>query len=107
MANIVSMKSITALDGVRVTMDTDLALGIFVTLKNGDIFNFEPYVNGLYYLNLDTLTNQTNTTKIAVNNYSLLQTAKENKSFSLLRKLKERMHQENFKNICIIPVPKL
>ena len=72
MANIVIMKSVSKLDGARVTMDTALDLSIFMNLAGGEVFQFQPYLNGLYYLDLDTLTSKSNTTKTAVNSYSLL-----------------------------------
>ena len=72
MANIVIMKSVSELDGARVTMDTALDLSIFGNLAGGEVFQLQPYLNGLYYLDLDTLTSKSNTTKTAVNNYSLL-----------------------------------
>ena len=53
MANIVSMKSVSEIKGVRVTMNTKHDLSISVILESGDFLKFEPYDNGMYYLELD------------------------------------------------------
>ena len=87
MANIVSMKSVSEIEGARVTMDTKHDLGISVTLDNSIFFRFEPYDNGLYYLDLDKLVSSSKT-KSTVTNYSLLQTVKENKSYFTAQEIK-------------------
>ena len=70
MANIVSKKSVIEIERVRVIMDTKHNLGIIVTLENGNCFKFEPYKNGLYYLDLDALVSSSEA-KSTVTNYSL------------------------------------
>lgn len=49
MATILSMKSVTEISGVRVTMDTKLSTSIHVILENGKDFEFVQYRNGLYF----------------------------------------------------------
>ena len=87
MVNIVGMKLVSEIEGVCVTMDTKHDLGISVTLENGDFFTFEPYENGLYYLDLDKLVSSSKT-KSTVTNYSLLKTVKENKSYFTAQEIK-------------------
>ena len=79
MANIVSMKTVTGIGGVRVTMDKARDENIVVTLADGRIFEFKLYSNRLYYFNTKSVTNNVKS-KETVTNYSLIQTVQDNKS---------------------------
>ena len=87
MANIVSMKTITATEGVRVTMDTAKDMSILVTIKYDCTYNFKPYANGLYYFDMNTIKSSIKS-KDDVTNYSLLQTVKNNKSYFTAQEIK-------------------
>ena len=51
-------------------METNHDLDVSVKLKNGDALKFEPYENGLCYLDLDKLMNDYKPINL-VNNYCL------------------------------------
>ena len=87
MATILSLKTVSEIDGARVTMDTAVDKCIKLTVKNGDCYVFKMYENGLYYFDT-TNTEQFIKNKSLLPNYSLLQTVKENKTYFSKQKIK-------------------
>ena len=80
MANIFSLKSVADIKGARVTMDTKIGTSIYVTLADGKVFEFKQFNNGLYYF--DTAASVcSNKPKDIVNNYSMVHTVSNNKSY--------------------------
>lgn len=100
MANIISMKTVTDIEGTRATMDTNNSANIVVTLSGGEDFVFKPCRNGLYYFDTSEVKSS-DKSKNELINYSLLQTVEENKITSLYRKSKERTHQGIYNNTYI------
>ena len=87
MANIISMKTITNIEGARVTMDTSSNLNIVVTLADGETFIFKPCINGLYYFDTNMAKNS-DKSKNTVTNYFLTQTVEENKKYFTVQEIK-------------------
>ena len=61
-------------------MDTLRNKDITLTLEDGQVFKFQQFQNGLYFLGADTYVME-NKTKDSVIHYSLLQKRAENKSY--------------------------
>ena len=53
MANILGMKYVAAVEGARVIMNTKNGKEISIALKDGTIFEFKQFSNGLYYIDTD------------------------------------------------------
>ena len=71
MATIPSLKTVSELEGSRLTMDTAVDNSIALMMKNGDTYIFKMYENGLYFFD----TNNTDyffNNKSQLFNYSLL-----------------------------------
>ena len=79
MANILSLRDVASLPGVRITMDSTVARALNVHLPSGVTYVFSEASNGLYILDISTLSNATNA---AVTNYSpsFLSTVSDNQS---------------------------
>lgn len=78
MANIVSMKDVTSLQGVKVVMDSTVERAIFVHY-NEQVLKFQECHDGLYFYDTEGATIKNN--KEEVTNYSLLSTVSNNKKF--------------------------
>ena len=82
MATILSLKTVSEIEGARLTLDTQVNKNITLTLKDGKSFVFSQYKNGLYYF--DTKTILTNPKpKSELKNYSFLNTVSDNTFFSV------------------------
>ena len=80
MATILSLKTVSEIDGSRLTMDTAKDKDITLTLKSGNNFIFKQYENGLYFLDTKNPEHFVKT-KSELSNYSLVQTVQANKTF--------------------------
>ena len=98
MATILSLKTVSEIEGARLTLDTKVNKNITLTLKEGNSFVFSQYKNGLYYFDTNTIVTNLET-KTELKNYSFLKTVSANKQFSPPRKLKERIRLGKFKSI--------
>ena len=85
MATILSFKTVSAIPGARLHLDTDNSLDITLTLHDGRVMTFKQFQNGLYYY--DT-TLDLHKTKPLLENYSLLQTVTANKSYFTRQEIK-------------------
>ena len=87
LANIISLRDIANIPGVKITMDTTKERAITVTMKNGFEYKFNECPDGLYYFDT-TVGEQGNyiKTKSILKPYSFAMTVHENKSFLLKEK---------------------
>ena len=76
MANILAVSDVAAIDGVRLTMDSEQEKSISVHLPDGMVYSFLQNDDGLYFF--DT-SNPGNHIKSSSNHYSFLSTVAENK----------------------------
>ena len=94
MATILSMKSVAAIPGARLMMDTATNNVITLFLKNRQTFVFQQFQNGLYFFDSNDVTK----TNKPLQNYSLLQTVTEQKSYFTPQEIKgadnSRKYQE-------------
>ena len=58
MANILSLKDLASVDGVRITMDTKKERSVLIEFLN-TLFKCHECDDGLYYLDLSTLSDKT------------------------------------------------
>ena len=94
MANILSLKDVTNIDGVRVTMDTDISRSILVQLSSGLTYKFMQSDDGLFYFDTSSPDKHINNN---TNHYSFFQPSQTINSISQRHKLKERMQHEIYK----------
>ena len=80
MATILSLKSVSEINGTRLVMDTNINKHITLTLKDGMSYIFKQFENGLYFLDTDNAEHFIKT-KTTLSNYSLLQTVADNKTY--------------------------
>jgi len=87
LANVLSFKQVTALNGVRITLDTSVEKAMLVHV-NGVVLKFRECKDGLYYLNMENFNIDNYKNKSTVNHYShasnnicLVTTVENNKSF--------------------------
>ena len=102
MATIISMKSVTEIQGARVTMDTELSTSIHVVLNDGKHFEFVQYRNGLYFFD----TNKPFTIskpKSDLSDYSLLTTVSENKEYFSSQEIKGADLSRKFQEYLFFP----
>ena len=102
MATILSLKTVSEIEGARLTLDTKVNKNITLTLKEGDSFVFSQYKNGLYFFDTNTIVTNLKP-KPELKNYSFLKTVLANKQFFPPRKLKERIRLGKFKSIYFPP----
>ena len=88
MANILSLKDVVALNGVRVTMDSRKERALFVHFGNMEL-KFEEHAEGLYYY--DTASSN-NVYKSNVSDYSCLQSVHNNKLYYTTQEIKAAEH---------------
>ena len=97
MANILSLKSVGDIDGVRIVLDTSVGTSFYVSTTNGTVYEFKQFHNGLYYFDTSTAT-RSNKSKTSVTNYSMLQTVDDNKQYFTSNEIKgadlSRKYQE-------------
>ena len=98
MATILSLKTVSAIPGARLHLDTATNTDITLTLQDGRVMIFRQFKNGLYFYDTNLVLTKT---KALLQNYSLLQTVTENKSFLRVKKSKERTLLENSRNTYI------
>ena len=70
MANILLFKDLSLIPGVHITMDKDKP--ITVTFKDGQVFKFNPYKNGLFYFDTENSV-LNNKSKTSLTSYSIIQ----------------------------------
>jgi hypothetical protein len=75
MANILSLKDVAELEGVRITMDTSEERAISVHFQ-GSIYKFSEHQEGLYYMDMDELKS-----KDEISPYCFLESVQDNKSY--------------------------
>ena len=79
MATILSLKLVSEIPGVKITMDTDVnKTSIF--FKDGHTFVFEQYQNSLYFLDTNKSV-ETSKSKCGFKNYSFFSTVSGNKTY--------------------------
>ena len=71
LATILSLKSVSKIDGARLVMDTSINKHIKLILRDGMSYVFKQFENGLYFLDTDNAEHFIRT-KTTVSNYSLL-----------------------------------
>ena len=87
MATILSVKTVSEIQGARLMMDTQVNKNITLTLKDGRSFIFSPFKNGLYYFDTNSIvTNSKPKSELA--NYSFLNTVSDNKQFFSTQEIK-------------------
>ena len=106
MATIPSLKTVSELEGSRLTMDTAVDKSITLTMKNGDNYIFKMYENGLYF-SIQITQIISLTINLSYSTTHFLQTVTDNKTFFQSRKSKERILHEKYKSIYSILAPKL
>ena len=106
MANIICMKTITNIPGARVRMDSITSTSFILELISGKTYKFKQYRNGLYYLDINevinnsnaTINEDTNKSNATSLNYTFLQTVDNNKKYfsnaEINRADKSRYYQE-------------
>ena len=80
-ANVLSLKAVASIPGAVIKMDTSKERAIFVHLADGRVFKFKECKEGLYYLDLQNVSeflcsdfsSYRNNSNVAINNYSFLQ----------------------------------
>ena len=87
MATILSFKSVSEIEGSRMTMDTNINKNITFISKDGTSYTFKQFENGLYFLDTDNAEHFIKT-KTTLSNYSLLQTVADNKSYFTKQEIK-------------------
>ena len=85
MATILSLKTVSAIPGARLHLDTATSTDITLTLSDGSIFIFKKSNNGLYFY--DTSVDLYKP-KPVLHNYSFLQTVTENKTYFSRQEIK-------------------
>ena len=88
MANILSLRNVCNLPGVRVTMDTLHSKAIDVHLPSGVTYSFLEGTNGLYFYDTTKPNNHIKPTVSAYSAYSFLSTVDDNKSLFTSRQIK-------------------
>jgi hypothetical protein len=83
LANILSLKDVASIPGIRITMDTEVERAIHVHVDDNKVLKFNECDDGLYYYDVST----SNFTKPLVNNYSFLSTVTSNKRFFTAREV--------------------
>ena len=87
MKMILSLKSVSEIPGERLMMDTAVNKSIALQLKDGRMFVFDQYQNGLYYFDANT-TVTSSKNKAELNNYSLLQTVTDKRTYFTFQEIK-------------------
>ena len=87
MVTILSLKTVSEIEGARLTLDTKVNKNITLTLKEGNSFVFSQYKNGLYYFDTNTIVTNLKT-KTELKNYSFLKTVSANKQFFSAQEIK-------------------
>ena len=85
MATILSLKTVSAIPGARLHLDTATNTDITLTLQDGRVMIFRQFKNGLYFYDTNVDLPKT---KPLLQNYSLLQTVTENKSYFTRQEIK-------------------
>jgi hypothetical protein len=83
MANILSMKDVVSMDGVKVTMDSSKEKALLVEFDKC-VYKFQECANGLYFF--DTASSVKSKSEITP--YSFLETVKDNKQFFTSQEIK-------------------
>ena len=78
MATILSLKTISAIPGASMHLDTATSTDITLFLKDGRVIIFKQFKNGLYVYDANADLHKT---KPLIQHYSLLQTITNNKSY--------------------------
>jgi hypothetical protein len=86
LANILSLKDVASIPGIKITMDTSKERAIYVHLdgKDAEEIKFSECNDGLYYYDVSA----SNNIKTTVNNYSFLSTVANNKRIFTAREVK-------------------
>ena len=98
MATILSIKTVSDVQGARLEMDRKVNNIITLTLEDGRSFILSPFKKVLHYFDANTIVTNAKP-KIELENYYFLNTAPCNKNYFPRRKLKETTHLENSKNV--------
>jgi hypothetical protein len=93
LATVVSYHDMASLQGVRITVDTDVEDVINVTLEQtNSSYKFRPCGAGLYYIDIDAMENhyyELNDSRYEVDAYNLVQSVASNKTFLTNNELKD------------------
>mgnify|MGYP003321786822 CR=1 FL=1 len=90
LANILSLRNIANMPGVKLTTDSTKERAIQVTLSSGAILKFEECPDSLYHLDASNQSSMmSNKAKSTVTPYSFAMTVAENKRFFLRKKSKK------------------
>ena len=85
MANILSLKTVSDIPGARLHLDTATNSDITLTLQDGRVIVFKQFKNGLYFYDTNVVPSKT---KPLSQNYSLIQTVDDNKSYFTRQEIK-------------------
>ena len=98
MANIISMKDVTSLEGERFTMDTKKGTQIIVSMKDGTILEFKQFSNRVYQFDTAVPVIK-DKPKSQVTDYSMLQTIENSKTYFTIDKVKGAIMHEYSKQL--------